>query len=117
MSRDLFLDKESGDKFCIFRSEEDVTGEVQVQVQQNSEFEHIGVNIELIGKIGNPHEYNFLIVHSDYTSAEFINLSKELEPPGTMTSSCKYNFIFKKVTFPYETYDGTHATIKYIHLI
>ena len=39
-------------------------------------------------------------------------MSKELEPPGIIEISTKYNFSFKKVNMPYESYMGENIILK-----
>jgi hypothetical protein len=41
-----------------------------------------------------------------------VNLSKELEAPGVFEKSKKYNYSFKKINLPYESYSGTNAVLK-----
>lgn len=50
-NRKQILDKETGTKTCIFSNNDDVTGEVAISLKEDSRFEHIGITIELIGKI------------------------------------------------------------------
>jgi len=44
--------------------------------------------------------------------ANFLNLSKELEAPGIIEKSTKYNFIFKKINMPFESYKGVNLELK-----
>lgn len=39
-------------------------------------------------------------------------MNKELEPPGELQGSMKYNFNFKQVGLPYETYEGANVFVK-----
>ncbi len=45
------MDKDTGVKSCIFSNNEDISGDVSVALKEESKFEHIGITIELIGKI------------------------------------------------------------------
>jgi len=50
-NRKQILDKNSGTKLPIFSNNEDVTGDVAISLKEESKFEHVGITIELIGKI------------------------------------------------------------------
>lgn len=39
-------------------------------------------------------------------------MNKELEAPGELASSMTYNFSFKKLGLPYESYEGTLITVR-----
>lgn len=39
-------------------------------------------------------------------------MNKELEPSGELTKSMTYNFSFKKINLPYESYEGSTITVK-----
>jgi hypothetical protein len=47
----MYMDKENGDKFCIFTNKDDISGDVAVKMRENSSFDHIGIQIELIGEV------------------------------------------------------------------
>jgi len=61
VNRRQILDNDSGMKFCIFSNNDDITGEVSISIKEESKFEHIGISIELIGKIS---IYAFLAIFS-----------------------------------------------------
>jgi len=42
-----------------------------------------------------------------------MNLSKEIEPPGDISSSTTYDFCFKKVELSYESYEGVNVSVRY----
>ena len=54
----------------------------------------------------------YILVQNDIPS-EFINLSKEIEPPGEMSKSTTYDFNFKKVELSFESYEGVNIAIRY----
>ena len=39
-------------------------------------------------------------------------MTKELEPAGELSRGLTYNFAFKKVNLPYDSYDGSMMSIK-----
>jgi len=89
----------------MFTGNEDVCGTVFVDIPKGKKIEHIGMKIEMIGLIeylydrGNPYE--------------FIQLVRELEPPGELTESKKHNFEFTNVEKQYETYSGSNVKLRY----
>jgi vacuolar protein sorting-associated protein 26 len=40
-------------------------------------------------------------------------MHKELEPPGDLTHKLSFNFSFKKVNLPFDTYESNNIIIKY----
>lgn len=108
------MDKETGENFPIFFNNDDILGEVHVKLRESASFDHLGITIELIGIISKK-SYLFYILatqNEDYKS-EFLNMSKELEAPGELSNSMSYNFSFKKVNLPYESYEGS-VFVKYL---
>ena len=58
-------------------------------MKKGKQVDHIGVRIELIGQI----EY---LVDSKQT-LPFLTLTKDLEPPGSLTDNMAYDFNFPRV--------------------
>ncbi len=56
---------------------------------------------------------NIATKNIDEYKSEFINLSKELEPAGEISRGLTFNFSFKKVNLPYDSYQGSMIFIKY----
>ena len=70
-------------------------------------FEHKGIKIELLGIIE--------ILSESGSKSQFISLSKELEPAGTLYNQVnKFKFAFNNVEKSYETYHGVEVNCKYI---
>lgn len=44
---------------------------------------------------------------------QFLNLTRELEPPGTLSENSTYDFDFKNVEKTYESYQGISVSLKY----
>ena len=52
--------------------------------------------------------------HFDKTqNFQFLNLTRELEPPGTLAENAQYDFDFKNVEMQYESYQGICVSLKY----
>eukprot|EP00358_Blepharisma_japonicum_P006171 CAMPEP_0202940428 /NCGR_PEP_ID=MMETSP1395-20130829/577_1 /ASSEMBLY_ACC=CAM_ASM_000871 /TAXON_ID=5961 /ORGANISM="Blepharisma japonicum, Strain Stock R1072" /LENGTH=238 /DNA_ID=CAMNT_0049634909 /DNA_START=171 /DNA_END=884 /DNA_ORIENTATION=+ len=66
---------------------------------------HQGIKVELLGSIDINYERS--------QTTDFISLSKDLEPPGTITDSSTVPFCFNKVDKQYETYQGRFCKVRY----
>lgn len=100
--------EQDGEKIKIpaFYDKEDVSGEVLISLTSKS-FDHNGVKIELLGIIESTTETTI--------TSQFITLSKELEPAGTLRNQhSKFKFTFNNVEKSYETYHGVEIELKYL---
>ena len=72
--------------------------------QAGKKLEHNGIKVEFLGQIelfydrGNHHEFTSLV--------------KELSPPGELLKSTTYDFEFKNVEKPHETYTGINVRLR-----
>ena len=93
-------------KLPAFYDKENVTGEVQISISSRS-FSHNGIKIMLVGIIENNDEGK--------TSSQFITLTKELDPPGTLRNQVsKFKFAFSNVEMDYESYRGIEVNVRYL---
>lgn len=89
-----------------FYDKEDVSGEVLISLTSKT-FDHNAIKIELFGIIESLSETT--------KSSQFITLSKELEPAGTLRNQHnKFKFTFTNVEKTYETYHGVEIELKYM---
>ena len=69
--------------------------------------EHLGVKIELIGRVE---------AYFDRSGREgdgdFLSILREIEPPGTLSEPISKPFCFKSVDFPNESYNGKNASLR-----
>ena len=69
--------------------------------------EHLGVKIELIGRVE---------AYFDRSGREgdgdFLSTLREIEPPGTLSEPISKPFSFKSVDFPNESYNGKNASLR-----
>lgn len=88
------------------KDKEDVNGKVGIYLQKGKPIEHMGIWVELLGLIENSFDktQNF----------QFLNLTRELEPPGTLSNDMTYDFDFKNVEKAYESYQGIQCALKYL---
>jgi vacuolar protein sorting-associated protein 26 len=47
------------------------------------------------------------------STVQFITLTKDLEPPGSLTDNISYDFAFNRVEMPYETFAGISFRTRY----
>ncbi len=65
-------------------------GKVSILLQnKGKKLQHLGIRVELIGQIENLHEKN--------QNSTFLQLVRDLEPPGALTDNMTYDFAFNKV--------------------
>eukprot|EP00470_Lotharella_oceanica_P001139 CAMPEP_0170177642 /NCGR_PEP_ID=MMETSP0040_2-20121228/10658_1 /TAXON_ID=641309 /ORGANISM="Lotharella oceanica, Strain CCMP622" /LENGTH=314 /DNA_ID=CAMNT_0010420343 /DNA_START=6 /DNA_END=950 /DNA_ORIENTATION=+ len=89
----------------LFPGDAPIAGTVHVQLKKKKKLEHLGVKVELLGHIellydrGNPYE--------------MLQLVKELDPAGEITSNKTYHFEFGNCPKNYETYNGHNVRLRY----
>jgi vacuolar protein sorting-associated protein 26 len=101
--------KEKNDfiKLPTYHDRENITGKVIINLNKIKTLEHKGVKIELMGVIENLLDKKNVL--------RFIALTRDLEPPGTITSEVtNLSFTFNNVEKEYETYRGTNVQVRYL---
>lgn len=88
----------------IYQGDETVAGEVVI-TPGGKKVDHIGIKIELIGQIE--------LFYDRGNHYEFTSLVRELDPPGTLTTSATYPFEFSNVDKQYESYNGLNVRLRY----
>lgn len=84
---------------------EDVKGTVTVNLNKGKKLEHSGIRVELIGQLEN-------LIDAKQSST-FLQLVRDLDPPGVLTDNQTYNFEFKKSEKQFESYNGIMVRIRY----
>ena len=95
----------SGGKSYIYTDGEDISGTAIVTVKPGKRVEHLGVKVEVIGRVELPNDRT-----SNY---DFFSISKDLEPPGLLIESKEYKWKFTSVDKSVETYWGNTAKVRY----
>lgn len=90
--------------------DEEVNGCVDISLKGMKKFDHLGIKIELIGRIG--------IIYSEIPSdsslnTDFLNTNIDLKSAGSIAQDTKYAFSFPRMHKPYETYNGVTAKLRY----
>jgi len=67
--------------------------------------EHQGIRVELLGIIENTVDKS--------QSTTFVQLTRDLEPAGTLTDNVSYDFAFNRVEKAFETYTGIAIKLRY----
>ena len=93
-------------RYPTFFSEDDISGKFEL-IKTSSSFDYSSINIELIGLIDN--------YRDPKNSVRFLWLSKDISKNGSLTRDItSYNFNFKNVRLPYESYKGDAIGVKYM---
>ncbi|CAG9327860.1 VPS26B_2 [Blepharisma stoltei] len=90
----------------VYTGNEDISGRLVVNMKRGKKIEHQGIKVELIGRIDITYERN--------QTSDFVSMSRELEPPGTINESATIPFSFNKVDKQFETYQGRFCKVRYI---
>jgi len=92
-------------KLPLFLAEDDISGNVEINIGKNKRLEHQGIRIEIVGRVECFFDKN--------QSSDFMSMSRELEPVGILTDDKNYKFAFNKFEKQYETYSGTGFKLRY----
>lgn len=65
----------------------------------------MGVRVELVGVIEN--------LYDPKQNSTFLQLVRDLEPPGAITDNTAYDFAFGRVEKMYESYNGVIVRVRY----
>jgi vacuolar protein sorting-associated protein 26 len=101
------MDKNEFIKLPTYHDRENVIGKVIINLNKIKNLEHKGIKIELMGVIEN--------LQDKKSISRFIALTRDLEPPGTMTNEItNLTFAFNNVEKQYETYRGNNVQVRYL---
>eukprot|EP00546_Thalassionema_frauenfeldii_P012553 CAMPEP_0178930932 /NCGR_PEP_ID=MMETSP0786-20121207/21597_1 /TAXON_ID=186022 /ORGANISM="Thalassionema frauenfeldii, Strain CCMP 1798" /LENGTH=352 /DNA_ID=CAMNT_0020607689 /DNA_START=30 /DNA_END=1088 /DNA_ORIENTATION=- len=92
-----------------YEASEDIGGKVLLMLPPGKKADHLGIKIQFIGRIDMGHG-----VHEGRPHYDFISLTKELSPPGTLFQPMtEIPFLFKHVEKEYESYMGRNVNVRY----
>ena len=80
-------------------------GKVLVNLSKGKRLDHTGIRVELIGIIENTFDPK--------QNSTFLQLVRDLEPPGSLTDDISYDFSFNRVEKQFESYNGIVVRVKY----
>ena len=80
-------------------------GQVIINLNKGKRLDHLGIRVELVGVIENLYDKN--------QSSTFLQLVRDLEPPGALTDNMTYDFAFNRVEKQHESYNGIVVRLRY----
>eukprot|EP01054_Gregarina_sp_Poly1_P007439 Gregarina_sp_Poly_1__7438@NODE_4135_length_719_cov_186_319018_g2713_i0_p1_GENE_NODE_4135_length_719_cov_186_319018_g2713_i0NODE_4135_length_719_cov_186_319018_g2713_i0_p1_ORF_typecomplete_len171_score20_61Vps26/PF03643_15/1_1e35Arrestin_N/PF00339_29/1_2e05Rgp1/PF08737_10/5_2e03Rgp1/PF08737_10/0_11_NODE_4135_length_719_cov_186_319018_g2713_i0103615 len=101
-----FVAERPEEKGWVFTDGETLKGVATVHFRPGKPIDHLGLRLELIGRI------ETTTVKGARTH-DFLTMSKDLEPPGTLTEPKSYDWQFKSCEMPHDTYRGTNVRLRY----
>lgn len=91
-----------------YEQHQDVSGVVSLYLAPGKKVEHLGIKIQFIGRIDMSMGLNEGRPHYD-----FVSLSKELAPPGTLYQTTELPFFFRNMDKEHESYRGRNVSVRY----
>lgn len=76
-----------------------------INLNKNKKLDHLGIRVELVGIIENLYDKN--------QNSTFLQLVRDLEPPGSLTDNMTYDFSFNRVEKQFESYNGIVVRLRY----
>lgn len=98
-------DARSSELAPLYDRDESVRGFVTLRPRDGRKVEHVGVKVQFVGQIE--------LINDKGQHDEFISLAKEIVGPGEIRHAETYNFEFRNVEKPYESYNGVRARLRY----
>ncbi|ODN96429.1 vacuolar protein sorting 26 [Cryptococcus wingfieldii CBS 7118] len=89
----------------VYYDGETIEGHVTVRVKDGKKFSHEGIRVELVGTIE--------LFYDRKNHYDFVSLSQELIGAGEARQAQTYDFSFKNVEKPYESYVGINVRLRY----
>ncbi len=91
-----------------YEQHQDINGLVTLYLAPGKKVEHLGIKIQFIGRIDMSMGINEGRPHYD-----FVSLSKELAPPGTLYQTTELPFFFRNMDKEHESYRGRNVSVRY----
>lgn len=76
-----------------------------INLNKGKKLEHLGIRVELVGVIEN--------LFDKTQNTTFLQLVRDLEPPGALTDNMTYDFSFNRVEKQFESYNGIVVRLRY----
>ena len=97
----------NSNRYPTFFPEDDVSGKFELIKPSDGNFDYSSITVELVGLVE--------IYKDPKSSIRFLSLSKDISKNGSLSKdTTSYNFLFKKVKLPYESYKGDTVGCRYI---
>lgn len=95
-------------RIMAYSCDYDTQGEVTLAMGHGKKLDHMGIQVKFFGRIDMEAG-----AHEGRPSYDFISLSKELLPPGSLFDTRTIPFNFRGVEKIHETYHGRNVSVKY----
>lgn len=96
-------------RYYVYEGNEPVKGKISLKLAKGvKKLEHQGIHVNFIGQIE--------LFYDRGSHFQFISLTKQLESPGSLTSSKIYDFNFDTEEKTKESYYGKNARLRYLYL-
>ena len=90
-----------------YEAEQPVSGRLQLTVHKK--LDHLGIRVQFLGRI------DMFGLHEGKNHYDFIGLTKELAPPGTLSpGTLTLPFVFKNMDKELESYAGRNVAVRYL---
>eukprot|EP00548_Thalassiothrix_antarctica_P020329 CAMPEP_0194182592 /NCGR_PEP_ID=MMETSP0154-20130528/25540_1 /TAXON_ID=1049557 /ORGANISM="Thalassiothrix antarctica, Strain L6-D1" /LENGTH=365 /DNA_ID=CAMNT_0038898969 /DNA_START=98 /DNA_END=1191 /DNA_ORIENTATION=- len=92
-----------------YEASQDIGGKIVFLLPSGKKTDHLGIKIQFIGRIDMGHG-----IHEGRPHYDFISLTKELLPPGSIYQAVtEIPFMFKHVEKEHESYMGRNVNVRY----
>jgi vacuolar protein sorting-associated protein 26 len=93
-----------------YEQHQDLSGVVTLHLSPGKKVEHLGIKIMFIGRI----DMSFGVNDTGRPHYDFVSLSKELAPPGTLyQAKTELPFYFRTIDKEHESYRGRNVSVRY----
>ncbi len=103
-----------------FYSSEPIKGSIQIILNNSQKLNHSGIKIELIGEVDihiNDNDTENSMSNNNQFN-RFLSLTNNISSQGTLNKEINvFNFEFKSIEKPYDSYRGKKFSIKYVLLV
>mmetsp|Transcript_7831 Transcript_7831/g.12901 ORF Transcript_7831/g.12901 Transcript_7831/m.12901 type:complete len:383 (+) Transcript_7831:94-1242(+) len=100
--------KSNNNRIMVYSCDHDTEGSITLTMGHGKKLDHMGIQVKFFGRIDMEGG-----VHEGRPHYDFISLSKELLPPGSLYNTQTVPFNFRGVEKIHETYHGRNVSVKY----
>lgn len=105
------VNSQKSNQLHAFEASQNVSGTITLVLPHGKRYDHLGIKAQFVGRISTLAMQRF----ENRAHYDFVSLSKELAPPGSIyTSTVQFPFEFKNMEKPYETYHGRNCYVSYV---
>lgn len=101
--------EKEGEPLLLYGGKDPVKGTITITPLPGKKVDHTGISCEFVGIIE--------LFGEKTISNNFVAVTKELEPAGTILQTKTYSFDFSNIKKEYETYYGINANLRYLIIV